>query len=128
MTYNLLDSSTHSILRDLLDKGIDIIIKEGLANGRLLRNENFQKYDGLYEVMDSIAKKYEVGTDAVALRYVLDNLGPTVVLSGASNKAQLLSNLKAQSFKLEEEELESLKNFQVSPYDYWSERKSLPWN
>jgi aryl-alcohol dehydrogenase-like predicted oxidoreductase len=40
-------------------------------------------------VLDLLAKKYQVGTDAVALRYVMDNLEPTYLLSGASSKEQL---------------------------------------
>jgi aryl-alcohol dehydrogenase-like predicted oxidoreductase len=42
-----------------------------------------------------LAKKYQVSTDAVALRYVMDNLEPTYLLSGASSKEQLEQNIKA---------------------------------
>jgi aryl-alcohol dehydrogenase-like predicted oxidoreductase len=48
-----------------------------------------------------MAKKYQVGTDAIALRYVMDNLEPTYLLSGASNIEQLEQNIKAYNFKLE---------------------------
>jgi aryl-alcohol dehydrogenase-like predicted oxidoreductase len=50
-----------------------------------------------------LAKKYQVGTDAIALRYVMDNLEPTYLLSGASTIEQLEQNIKAYNFKLEEE-------------------------
>jgi aryl-alcohol dehydrogenase-like predicted oxidoreductase len=50
----------------------------------------------------SMAKKYQVGTDALH-RYVMDNLEPTYLLSGASTIEQLEQNIKAYNFKLENE-------------------------
>jgi aryl-alcohol dehydrogenase-like predicted oxidoreductase len=56
-----------------------------------------QPLSKLYQIVDAMAKKYQVGTDAIALRYVMDNLEPTYLLSGASNIEQ---NIK-HNFKLE---------------------------
>ena len=75
-----------------------------------------------------MAKKYHVGTDAVALRFVIDNLEPTYLLSGASSKEQLEQNIKAQNFKLGKEELKVLNSFKIDSLEYWEERNKLAWN
>lgn len=128
VTYNILESSTHLLLKDLLEKGRIIIVKEALANGRLFRNSIYKHYDHLYSNMENLAKKYRVGVDAIAIRFVIDYLRPSVVLSGASNENQLSENLKAMKFKLEKQELISLKNCAVDSHSYWVERNKMQWN
>jgi hypothetical protein len=57
-------------------------------------------YNSEISGLDSLAKKYEVGTDAVALEICMDNLEPTYLLGGASSKEQLGQKYKS-IFKLE---------------------------
>lgn len=128
VTFNILEQSTYTILNQLLHQGKTVIIKEALANGRLFKNDKFSHYQKLYDVLDSLAKKYHVGTDAVALRFVIDNLEPTYLLSGASSKEQLKQNIKAQNFVLDEEELTVLRSFNTDSQEYWEERSKLSWN
>ena len=128
VTYNILEQSTHTILKHLLQRGKTVIIKEALANGRIFKNEKFSHYKKLYNVLDALAKKHQVGIDAIALRFVMDNLEPTYLLSGASNKEQLGQNMKAQNFKLQKEEIEVLKSFKTAAEEYWEERNKLSWN
>jgi aryl-alcohol dehydrogenase-like predicted oxidoreductase len=75
-----------------------------------------------------LAKKHQVGADAVALRYVMDNLEPTYLLSGASSIEQLEQNIKACSFKLEMKELKALNSLKIDSKKYWEERSELSWN
>jgi aryl-alcohol dehydrogenase-like predicted oxidoreductase len=128
VTYNIFEQSTHLILQHLLQLNKTVIIKEALANSRIFKNEKFSHYHKLYQVLDALAKKYDVGTDAIALRYVMDNLEPTYLLSGASTKEQLEQNIKAYSFKLEKEELQVLNSFKTDSQKYWKERNELSWN
>jgi aryl-alcohol dehydrogenase-like predicted oxidoreductase len=128
VTYNIFEQSTHAILKHLLQLGKTVIIKEALANGRIFKNENFSHYKKLYLVIDSLAKKYRVGTDAIALRFIMDNLEPTYLLSGASSIDQLEQNIKAYSFKLDKEELKVLQSFKTDSHKYWKERNELSWN
>ena len=72
--------------------------------------------------------KYNVGIDALALRFVIDSLQPNYVLSGASNIKQLKQNLKALDFKLTQEEINSLSLLKSNSEYYWSERNELEWN
>lgn len=128
VTYNILDTSTHKVLHGLLKKEKTIIVKEALANGRLLRNKNYPRYEPLYQILDEIASDYGVGTDAIALRFVMDHLKPSLVLSGAATKLQLDSNLKALNIQLSPKEIASLKKFHIEAEAYWLERKQLNWN
>ncbi len=72
--------------------------------------------------------QYDAGVDAIALRFVMDSLQPTLVLSGAATKEQLAANLKARSIELSPEEIASLKKYSTSAEAYWKERKQLLWN
>ncbi|WP_299111676.1 aldo/keto reductase [uncultured Winogradskyella sp.] len=128
VTYNIFEQSCHTILKQLLAEGKSVIIKEAMANGRVFRNKQFRAYLNNYDYLDNLSAKYNVGIDAVALRFVVDNLGPTIVLSGASNTNHLKQNLKAMSFELNDMELSQLKSFAISPKQYWQERSNLEWN
>ncbi|MGB5417596.1 aldo/keto reductase, partial [Algibacter sp.] len=121
VTYNVFEQSTFSILKEALSQGKKVIIKEALANGRVFENEKFQDYKEHYKVLKVLSKKYRVGVDAVALRFVLDNLQPTYVLSGASNKTHLSQNLEALSFSFTEDELQLLQTLKTAPEAYWDE-------
>lgn len=128
VTYNVFEQSTFSILKEVLKQGKKVIIKEALANGRVFRNKKFQHYSEAYKILDQLSIKYNVGVDAIALRFVIDSLEPTYVLSGASDKTQLVQNLKVLDFSLTSEELKSLKALKTTPKSYWDERSGLNWN
>lgn len=122
VTYNILEQSTISILKILKKLNKTIIIKEALANGRVFN-------DNLYSnQLKNISKKYTVGIDAIALRFVIDSLEPNYVLSGASNTTELVQNLKALDFKLTQEEINNLSASKSKPDVYWNERNELEWN
>lgn len=128
VTYNVFEQSTFSILNEALKAGKKIIIKEALANGRVFQNETFQHYKNAYNVLESLSIKYKVGVDAIALRFIVDNLQPTYLLSGASNITQLKQNLKALDFCFTKLELQMLQTLKVSSGNYWEERSALHWN
>ncbi len=128
VTYNILDQSLKDISDSLIREGKSIIVKEALANGRLFRNKNYRHYNGLYDLMESLALKYHVGIDAIALNFCNETIPGSIVLSGASNKEHLESNLRVNAFRLLEDELNELKNFKIDADSYWQERKQLVWN
>lgn len=125
VTYNVLDQSLAGVMHALRDKRV--VIKEGLANGRLFRNADYPHYQKLYDYLEQLAQQYGVGVDAVALRFCLDTVAPFMVLSGAANGDQLIQNLKANTFQLKPDELAQLKTFAQDPKAYWAERKELDW-
>ena len=128
VTYNILEISTHAILKELLDRGKTVLVKEALANGRLFRHSNYPHYKPVYDFLESLSSRYQVGVDAIALRFVMDRLEPSIVLSGACSIQQLESNLKAGSLILDPDDLEKLGKLGTDAESYWSERKRLPWN
>lgn len=126
VTYNIFDQSLTELLPQLKDK--KILIKEALANGRVFPNSNYPHYEKAYELLQSLASKYKVGIDAIALRFCMDTIQSGIVLSGANKTNHLQSNLEAKNIELTPSEINQLKAFAVSPKDYWAERKMLVWN
>lgn len=127
VTYNILEQSCHTVLKEIISAGKTVMIKEALANGRLFKNENFPHYGKLYKSLEKLSKKYRVGQDAISLRFVMDHLKPELVLSGASNTTQLKENLKVLGFQLTDEELKHLASLSADVHYYWKERQLLEW-
>lgn len=125
VTFNLLDQSLLTIKNEI--KNYNIIIKESLANGRIIASNN-DKYTSLQKHLQLLAQKYNVTEDAIAIRYCMDAIKGSIVLSGANNLKHLNQNLKASTFKLTDQEITRLESFAISPKEYWEERKQLVWN
>jgi aryl-alcohol dehydrogenase-like predicted oxidoreductase len=62
----------------------------------------------IVEVLRQVAARYNKPVSAVAVRFILDNLPGSVVLSGAKRPEQILANAEALGWKLEEEMLREL--------------------
>ena len=127
-TFNILDQSVSKYEEALQNLSGPFIIKEALANGRLIPNTNYFGYRNLYDFMMRLAKKYEVGADAIALRYCMEIFPEASVLSGADNNIHLTANLKANKLALTNSEIKQLNAFGISSDKYWQERKQLTWN
>ena len=128
VTYNFLDQSLLEISEELIHENKSIVIKEALANGRVFRNESYPHYNKMYEVLEGISKKHNVGVDAISLKYCEQTIPNSLVLSGASTNAQLKQNLQLNTFSLSNNEIELLNSFKIAPEFYWKERKQLIWN
>lgn len=126
-TYNIMEQSILQLKEMFLNNSRQLIVKESLANGRLMPNTSFKEHDGLYKHITKLAAKYSVGADAVAIRFCMDSFPDAVTLSGASSAEQLESNLAAKTFKLQKEEIELLSTYKIDPILYWGERKQLSW-
>lgn len=126
VTYNILEQSSLEVLNTLKSKNKTIIIKEALANGRIFNQEN----KAVYSLLDTLSKKYNVGIDAIAIRFVIESIEPDFVLSGASNTKQLEQNLKAlnKDLSFTAVELNQLKLLRRNPKSYWDERSRLTWD
>lgn len=124
-TYNVLETSVGEKLKEAHDLGLGIIIKEGVANGRLTSRNVDSTYISLLE---QIAKEYSSSIDAVALAYILSQGFVDIVLSGAATPEHLTSNLNAMDINLEKKHIEDLLKLKVDPKSYWSERSRMQWN
>jgi len=128
VTYNFLDQSLSEISAELVRQNKSIVIKEALANGRVFNNDNYTHYAKMYTTLENLAKKHQVGVDAISLKYCEQTISNAIVLSGASSTEQLKENLKLNSFTLSSDEIEILNSLKIAPEPYWSERKQLVWN
>lgn len=128
VTYNVLDQSLAQVANGLISQNKRIVVKEALANGRVFSNSDFPQYSELYRQLQQLAEKYEVGIDAIVLRFCLDSIDPFMVLSGASEGNHITENLRVVNFELQDAELSSLKKLAISPDQYWLERSQLIWN
>lgn len=124
VTYNIFEQSLKNIIEQ---SNRQFIIKEGLANGRLLPNKSFPHYQNAYQTISRIARKHVVGEDAIALGFCAQSIPKSLVLSGAGNNHQLQENLKSTQVKLTAEDLQLLNQLAINKEDYWQERSRLPW-
>ncbi|MFB8248450.1 aldo/keto reductase [Streptomyces sp. NPDC055952] len=121
-TYNALETSAGPALAEAHAAGLTVIVKEGMANGRLADEQ-------APEVLKEIAGRSGLGCDAVALALVLRQPWAGVVLSGAATTAQLASNLHAAVVDLDDDDqLERLAGLAEEPRAYWTRRGQLPWH
>ena len=122
-TWNVLEPSAGAALEEAHAAGWGVLVKEALANGRLVTPPDVTFAGKLTE----LASTHGAGTDQVALAAALVQPWADVVLSGAVTEAQLLSNLAALSISLTESEMASLGTLAEAPEAYWRHRSSLEW-
>ncbi|MBL8933872.1 MAG: aldo/keto reductase [Archangium sp.] len=116
-TWNVLERSAGPALQAARDAGLLVIVKEGLANGRLSPRGDVQP-------LKEEAAKLGVTADVVALAVVLAQPFADVVLSGAATMTQVASNLAAAQLPVAPD---SLVELTVSPETYWAQRATLKW-
>jgi aryl-alcohol dehydrogenase-like predicted oxidoreductase len=127
-TWNVLERSATAALAAAHDAGVGVIVKEALANGRLTERNTAADFAPAMARLQSEARRMNVGVDALALGLVLAQPWVDVVLSGASTRAQLASNLAAASVALDASANVSLAGLAETPADYWTLRSRLAWN
>ncbi|MCX4910196.1 aldo/keto reductase [Streptomyces sp. NBC_00878] len=120
-TYNVLETSAAPALAEAHDAGLTVIVKEGMANGRLADPH-------APDAVRATAEAAGLGSDAIALALVLRQPWAGVVLSGAATAVQLASNLHAAVVDLDDEQLARLDALAEEPVAYWERRGQLPWH
>ncbi|MEU4625154.1 aldo/keto reductase [Actinoplanes sp. NPDC023801] len=109
-TWNLLETGAAQALAEAHAAGRAVIVKEALANGRLAAHPGLGPEP-----------------DVVALAAALHQPWATVVLSGAATSAQLASNLRAATVRLDAAEMDRLAGLAEPSEGYWRARAALPW-
>ncbi|WP_033282208.1 aldo/keto reductase [Streptomyces sp. NRRL F-525] len=120
-TYNALETSAGPALAEAHDAGLAVIVKEGMANGRLA-----EPYAP--DALKAVAEETSLGTDAIALALILREPWAGVALSGAATAGQLASNLHAAVVDLDDDQLARLGALAEDPHAYWEKRGQLPWH
>jgi aryl-alcohol dehydrogenase-like predicted oxidoreductase len=127
-TWNVLERSAGAALAEANRASMRVIVKEGLANGRLTERNRDPAFADKRAVLDRVAKRLGATIDAVALAAVLAQPWADVVLSGAATVDQLRSNLGANSVRLDDVAIEELAALAEPPERYWETRAAMPWN
>jgi aryl-alcohol dehydrogenase-like predicted oxidoreductase len=120
-TWNLHERSAEAALARAHDAGLQVYVKEALANGRLTAR-------GADPALTAAARSRGVGEDQVALAAALSRPWADVVLSGAATVVQLESNLGAVGVGWDEALEDTLAGLAEPADEYWERRSRLAWN
>ncbi|MFK7604140.1 aldo/keto reductase [Deinococcus sp. SM5_A1] len=118
-TWNLLEPSAGAALAEAHAAGWAVVVKEGVANGRLTERATIPP------VLAEICAELNATPDAVALAAALAQPWADVVLSGATTVQQLESNLRALKLRADFSALTGLAEL---PQNYWQTRAEMAWN
>ena len=127
-TYNVLEQSSASALQEAAARGMGIIVKEALANGRLTLRNGDPDFALKKQRLEIIAREYGVGMDAVALAFVLSRPWVDIALSGAAVENHLLSNIDALKIELGPDAIRDIAEMCMDCEGYWEERSRMEWN
>lgn len=119
-TWNLHERSAGEALARAQSAGMTVLVKEGVANGRLTAHAAPPE-------LAAVADDLETTPDAIALAAILARPWVDVVLSGAVSPAMLRSNLAAARIVWDDELEARLAPLTREPETYWRERAALPW-
>ncbi len=119
-TWNVLEPSAGPALQEAHDAGWLVVVKEGVANGRLAGAE-------APEALRRSATELGATPDAVALAVALAQPWSPTVLSGAVTPEQLDSNLAAADVIDPLAAAGELRALIEEPDDYWRKRSGRPW-
>ncbi|MDH6136703.1 aryl-alcohol dehydrogenase-like predicted oxidoreductase [Kitasatospora sp. MAA4] len=123
-TWNPLETSAAPALAQAHAAGWLVVVKEGMANGRLAdRNATGPDTAALRE----LATRIGTSCDALALAAAAAQPWADVVLSGAATPGQLSSNLAAAELDLTQPQLAALASMAEPAQEYWRTRAALPW-
>ena len=133
-TYNILEQRPHDALIEAHNAGMDVIIKEGLANGRTLSNPTLLK----------LSSTLNCQPDQLALAAILVQPFQPRVLSGSVTADQLISNL-GSFYSINEDTMsiadqlvsttegkevlqQLMESCKMESANYWNDRSALKWN
>ena len=127
-TWNLLERGAGSALEEAHGVGMQVILKEALANGRLTERNADPAFASRLAMLREEAARLDTTIDALALAAALARPWTDVVLSGAATTEQLRSNLRAVEVPWKTETDARLQSLAMESGEYWRERSVLPWN
>ncbi|WP_242658989.1 aldo/keto reductase [Thermostaphylospora chromogena] len=120
-TWNLLERSAEPALARAHEAGLGVIVKEGVANGRLTARAAPAE-------LRAAARERRTTPDALALAAALARPWAGVVLSGAATTGQFHANLAATRVTWDDDLDVTLAGLVQAPEDYWAARAALPWS
>jgi aryl-alcohol dehydrogenase-like predicted oxidoreductase len=119
----VLETSAGAALAEAAAAGARVIVKEGVANGRLTPGAP----DAPARAVE-LADRLAVPIDQLAIAAALAQPWAWCVLSGAVDAAQVASNAAAAELSLPADVLDALGAVAEEPGAYWSARSARAWN
>ena len=150
-TWNLLETSAGGALAEAHARGVGVLVKEALANGRLTDRavpalspafpasgasgapssssalSSSSATGPTAEGLARWARRRGTSLDRLALAAAAAQPWADVVLSGAVTVAQLRANVDAVAIGLDGDEGDEAMSFAEEPERYWEGRALLPW-
>jgi aryl-alcohol dehydrogenase-like predicted oxidoreductase len=125
-TWNVLETSVAPALAEAALAGATVVVKEPVANGRLVPGTD----DPSPAVRRVVALAAELGVteDVVALAAALAQPWATRVLSGAVTPEQVRSNTSATDLALPPDVVAELGTLAEEPAEYWAARSRRSWS
>ena len=137
-TWNLLERGAESALEDAHAAGMNVVVKESLANGRLTQRGKREGGSGKREGADAlfpsverigqIAEARSTTIEMLALSAALARPWADVVLTGAATVGQIQASVAALELAYDDELEEQLGSLAISSMEYWHARSSFRWN
>jgi aryl-alcohol dehydrogenase-like predicted oxidoreductase len=132
-TWNLLAQEAGPALAAAHARGMGVIVKEALANGRLTDRNAAPEFAAPRRLLRQAADEAGIAIDTLALAVVLAQPWAGVVLSGAARVEHLASNVAAVAVVAERAEwlagwLPRLSALAEPAEQYWQRRAALAWN
>jgi aryl-alcohol dehydrogenase-like predicted oxidoreductase len=126
-TWNLLEPSASSTLQEANRRGMGVIIKEALANGRLTGNNEDPSFALKLMALKQAADELNTTIDAIALAAVLAQPWVDMALSGATTSQQVISNAAALQVSWTPALAGRFASIVETPESYWEKRSRLNW-
>ncbi len=125
-TWNPLETSAGPALAEAAARGVQVIVKEAVANGRFAPGGG----DGTEGVRraNTLASGLGVPVEQLAIAAALAQPWATTVLSGAATAEQVVSNSAAVPLVLPAGVREELGTLAEAPEAYWAARSHRPWS
>lgn len=121
-TWNLLEPSVGPALQEAADAGVHVVVKEALANGRLV-DDDLQTPELQAAAADLGVPLRQAAFAAVAAQPWIGH-----VLSGAVTGAQVQENVAAASIPLSPSQIDTLLVAEEDPQEYWAARSRRAWS
>jgi aryl-alcohol dehydrogenase-like predicted oxidoreductase len=94
-TYNVLECSSGPALTEASEAGLQVIVKEGMANGRVFKSGNTGPSSSRLSTLHTEAEAIGCTVDALALACIIVQPFSPMVLSGAACIEHMCSNADA---------------------------------
>ena len=125
-TWNVLETSAAPALSEAAQAGATVLVKESVANGRLVPG-TVDPSPGTRRFV-ALAAELGIGEDVLAFAAALAQPWASRVLSGAVTPAQVRSNASATDVVLPPDALDRLGALAEEPGSYWTARSRRSWS